>query len=168
MRCLLIVLVAHLFVCLILYFLLCFSGYIMLGTLGKIKKLKRIWTSIIGSREMVASCGYLCSMDKSRMYYMTILNTEIERLRRLNTEIAFLQETRTENHKRLRKPWVGQVYHSSFNHRGTDAEITNHKRTLYCLWNDFRSPRAVHYCIRSYFYYTSSLGQCLHTQLGWH
>ncbi len=46
-------------------------------------------------------------------------------IKRLKTEIAFLQEThlRIEDHNRLRKAWVGQVYHSSFNHRARGAAI---------------------------------------------
>lgn len=57
-------------------------------------------------------------------------------IKKLKTEIAFLQEThlRIGDHNRLRKAWVGQVYHSSFNHRARGAAIIIHKKsTIYCI-----------------------------------
>ena len=38
-------------------------------------------------------------------------------LKKLKAEIIFLQETHlsTANQVRLRKPWVGQIFHSTFN-----------------------------------------------------
>lgn len=52
-------------------------------------------------------------------------------LKNLNTDIAFLlQEThlRLCDHTRLRKPWIGQVFHSSFNSRSRGTAILLHKR----------------------------------------
>ena len=51
-------------------------------------------------------------------------------LKAMATDIAFLQEThlRVCDHTRLRKPWVGQVFHSSFNSRSRGTAILLHKR----------------------------------------
>ena len=51
-------------------------------------------------------------------------------LKSLSTDVAFLQEThlRTEDHIRLRKPWVGQIFHSNFNSRSRGTAILIHKR----------------------------------------
>ena len=64
-------------------------------------------------------------------------------LKRLNTEIAFLQEThlRTEDHKRLRKTLVGQVYHSSLNHRVRGAAIIIHKRIQFTASGTISDPQ---------------------------
>lgn len=64
-------------------------------------------------------------------------------LKRLNTEIAFLQEThlRTEDHNRLRKTWVGQVYHSNFNHRARGAAIIIHKRVQFTTSGTISDPQ---------------------------
>ena len=44
-------------------------------------------------------------------------------LKSLSTDVVFLQEThlRVDDHLRLHKPWVGQIFHSNFNSkfRGT-------------------------------------------------
>jgi len=51
-------------------------------------------------------------------------------LKYLSADIAFLQEThlRTVDHTRLRKPWVGQVFHSNFNSKSRGTAILIHKR----------------------------------------
>lgn len=50
-------------------------------------------------------------------------------LRHLGVHIAFLQEThlKPSDHTRLRKRWVGQVYHSSFQSRSRGVAILIHK-----------------------------------------
>ena len=50
-------------------------------------------------------------------------------LKSLNTDIAFLQETHlcVNDHARLRKPWVGQVFHSNFNSKARGTAIIIHK-----------------------------------------
>lgn len=56
-------------------------------------------------------------------------------LKDMTTDIAFLQEThlRVCDHTRLRKPWVGQVFHSSFNSRSRGTAILLHKRLQFSL-----------------------------------
>ena len=50
-------------------------------------------------------------------------------LKGLNTDIAFLQEThlRINDHCRMRKPWIGQIFHSAFNSRSRGAAILINK-----------------------------------------
>lgn len=54
-------------------------------------------------------------------------------LKNISSDIIFLQEThlRISDHTRLRKPWVGQVYHSSFNSRSRGTAILIHKRVMF-------------------------------------
>lgn len=51
-------------------------------------------------------------------------------LRNLKLEVIFLQEThlRVCDHTRLCKPWIGQVFHSSFNSRSRGTAILVHKK----------------------------------------
>lgn len=51
-------------------------------------------------------------------------------LKYLSADIVFLQEThlRTVDHSRLRKPWVGQMFHSNFNSKSRGTAIIIHKR----------------------------------------
>lgn len=50
-------------------------------------------------------------------------------LKKLNTEIAFLQEIHLQiaDHMRLRKPWIGQVFHFHFNSKARGTVILIHK-----------------------------------------
>lgn len=54
-------------------------------------------------------------------------------LKKLNTEIAFLQETHLTmvDQIRLKKNWVGQTFHSSFNVRARGAAIIIHKKIVF-------------------------------------
>lgn len=54
-------------------------------------------------------------------------------LKSLSSDIMFLQEThlRTSDHTRLRKQWVGQVFHSSFNSKSRGTAILIHKRVMF-------------------------------------
>lgn len=51
-------------------------------------------------------------------------------LKRLNSDIVFLQEThlRLKDHYRLRSPWTGQIYHSNFNSKARGVAIMFNKR----------------------------------------
>uniref|UniRef100_A0A9J8AZK4 Reverse transcriptase domain-containing protein n=1 Tax=Cyprinus carpio carpio TaxID=630221 RepID=A0A9J8AZK4_CYPCA len=64
-------------------------------------------------------------------------------IKKLKTEIAFLQEThlRIGDHNRLRKAWVGQVYHSSFNHRARGAAIIIHKKVQFTASETISDPQ---------------------------
>lgn len=54
-------------------------------------------------------------------------------LKTLSSDIMFLQEThlRMGDHIRLRKQWIGQVYHSSFNSKSRGTAILIHKRVMF-------------------------------------
>jgi len=54
-------------------------------------------------------------------------------LKKINTEIAFLQETHLKiaDHMRLKKPWIGQVFHSHFNSKARGAAILIHKKVQF-------------------------------------
>lgn len=54
-------------------------------------------------------------------------------LKSLSSDIMFLQEThlRTGDHTRLRKQWVGQEFHSSFNSKSRGTAILIHKRVMF-------------------------------------
>lgn len=71
------------------------------------------------------------------------LNQPIKRskvLKHLGVHIAFLQEThlKPSDHTRLRKRWVGQVYHSSFQSRSRGVAILIHKSVNFTC-SDFSS-----------------------------
>lgn len=63
------------------------------------------------------------------------MNGQIKRARifthmkRLNMEIVFLQETHLhiKDHVRLKKSWVGQIFHSNFNSKTRGTAILIHK-----------------------------------------
>lgn len=63
----------------------------------------------------------------------------LSHLKSLSTDIAFLQETHLcrEDHVRLRKPWVGQIFHSNFNSKSRGVAILIHKRIRF-------SPDQIH------------------------
>lgn len=54
-------------------------------------------------------------------------------LKKMNTEIAFLQETHLQlaDHMRLRKPWIGQAFHSQFNSKARGTAILIHKKVQF-------------------------------------
>ncbi len=63
-------------------------------------------------------------------------------LKKMKTDIAFLQETHLQiaDQVRLRKPWVGQIFHSHFNSKTRGATIIIHKSSLMHL-NVFLIPK---------------------------
>lgn len=56
-------------------------------------------------------------------------NKVIDHLKHLNAKIAFLQEThlKPSDHLKLRRGWVGQLYHSSFSSKAHGAAILVHR-----------------------------------------
>ena len=62
-------------------------------------------------------------------------NRVLSHLRSLEVNIAFLQEThlRTSDHNRLRKGWVGQLYHSIFEGKSRGAAILINKNTPFIM-----------------------------------
>ncbi len=77
-------------------------------------------------------------------------------IKRLKTEIAFLQEThlRIEDHNRLRKTWVGQVYHSSFNHRARGSAIIIHKRVQFTASGTISDPQGRYIIVSGHLFST--------------
>lgn len=63
-------------------------------------------------------------------------------LKILSSDIVFLQEKhlRISGHTRLRKPWVGQVYHSSFNSRLRGTAILIHMRVTLLMEQVISDP----------------------------
>lgn len=63
-------------------------------------------------------------------------------LKTLSSDIIFLQEThlRTSDHIRLRKQWIGQVYHSSFNNKSRATAILIHKRVMFLAGQVISDP----------------------------
>lgn len=57
-------------------------------------------------------------------------NRVLSHLKHLSADIVFLQEThlRTDDHGRLRKPWVGQIFNSNYNSKSRGTAILIHKR----------------------------------------
>lgn len=64
-------------------------------------------------------------------------NRVLSHLKTLDVNIAFLQETwlRTSDHCRLRKGWVGQVYHSNYQDKSRGAVILINKNTPFIMQN---------------------------------
>ena len=60
----------------------------------------------------------------------------------MKADIAFLQEThmRVCDQTRLRKPWVGQIFHSSFDSRSRGTAILLHKRLQFSLDHSILDP----------------------------
>ncbi len=64
-------------------------------------------------------------------------------LKKLKTEIAFLQETHlvTADHMKLKKPWVGQLYHSQFNTKARGTAILIHKNVQFTPKESISDPQ---------------------------
>lgn len=66
-------------------------------------------------------------------------------LKKLKTEIAFLQETHliTADHIKLKKTWVGQIHHSHFNTKARGAAILIHKKIQFTLDESISDPQGL-------------------------
>jgi len=77
------------------------------------------------------------------------LNSPIKRgkifayLKKLKSEIIFLQEThlRIVDHLRIRKRWVGQVFHSNFNSKARGTAILIHKSIQFTASGSIADPQ---------------------------
>ncbi len=67
-------------------------------------------------------------------------------LKNLNSDIVFLQEThlRIEDHIRLRKPWIGQVFHSNFNSIARGTAVVMPKQINFSPSQIFADPEGRH------------------------
>lgn len=64
-------------------------------------------------------------------------------LKKLNSEIIFLQETHLKiaDQVRLRKNWVGQSFHSNFNIKARGAAILIHTKILFTPSQTISDPQ---------------------------
>lgn len=77
------------------------------------------------------------------------LNSPIKRgrifayLKKLKSEIIYLQETHLciVDHLRIRKPWVGQVFHSNFNSKARGTAILIHKSIQFTASASIADPQ---------------------------
>lgn len=78
-------------------------------------------------------------------------------LRSLKTDIAFLQETHLciNDHFRMRKPWVGQIFHSAFNSKSRGAAILINKRTQFLPDQIISDPHGRYVIVSGKLYQTS-------------
>ena len=77
-------------------------------------------------------------------------------LKRLHTEIAFLQEThlRVPDHSLLRKSWVGQVFHSNFSSRSRGTAIIIHKKVLFTASEILSDPQGRYIIVVGHLFHT--------------
>lgn len=70
-------------------------------------------------------------------------------LKSLKSEVIFLQEThlRISDHTRLRKPWVGQTFHSGFNSHSRGTAILLHKRLQFSPEQIISDPNGRYFII---------------------
>lgn len=85
-------------------------------------------------------------------------------LKKLNTGIAFLQETHmvTADHNKLRKSWVGQVYHSNFNTRARGTAIIFHKNIQFTLTESISDPQGRFIILTGLLYYIPVILACVY------
>lgn len=77
-------------------------------------------------------------------------------LKSLSTDIVFLQEThlRVSDHVRLRRPWIGQVFHSNFNSKSRGTAIVIHKRIKFVPQNVISDPDGRYVIVSGILYQT--------------
>lgn len=71
----------------------------------------------------------ICSWNCKGLNHPIKRSKVLHHLRHLGAQIAFLQEThlKVSDHYRLRRGWVGQLYHSTFHSKARGAAILIHK-----------------------------------------
>lgn len=115
------------------------------------------------TQQVMTDPKYPKGMDRGSVNFMSwnvkSLNHPIKRkrvfthLKQLNTDIAFLQEThiRTADLFRIRKGWVGQLYHSSFRSKTRGAAILINKNIPFTMASVDSGPAGryiiVLYCV---------------------
>lgn len=76
------------------------------------------------------------------------LNSQIKRnkilnhLKQLNTKIALIQETHLTiaDHVKIKRDWVGQLYHSSFSSKSRDVAILKHRSVPFSMSKVISDP----------------------------
>lgn len=76
-------------------------------------------------------------------------------LKILKAEIIFLQETHlsTANQVRLRKPWIGQIFHSNFNSKSRGVSIL-HKKVQFTAADIISDPNGRYIIISGSLFHT--------------
>ncbi len=85
-------------------------------------------------------------------------------LKRLHTEIAFLQEMhlRIQDQALLRKNWVGQVFHSSFSSRVRGTAIIIHKKVLFTASEIISDPLGRYIVVSGKLFHTPVVLVCVY------
>lgn len=88
----------------------------------------------------------------------------LSHLKSLKTDIAFLTEThlRVCDHTRLRKPWVGQIFHSTFNSRSRGAAILLHKRIQFSMEQIISDPSGRYIIVTGILFQTPVILACVY------
>ena len=88
----------------------------------------------------------------------------LSHLKSVKTDIAFLQEThlRLCDHTRLRKPWVGQVFHSNFNSRSRGTAILLHKRVQFSSEQVISDPNGRYIIVVGVLFQTPVIMVCVY------
>lgn len=88
----------------------------------------------------------------------------LSHLKSVKTVIAFLQEThlRLCNHTRLRKPWVGQVFHSNFNSCSRGTAIFLHKQVQFSSEQVISDPNGRYIIVVGVLFQTPVIMVCVY------
>ncbi len=80
-------------------------------------------------------------------------------LKRLKSDIIFLQETHLLNsdHLRLQKPWVGHIFHSKFNAKARGTAIIIHKKIQFSPSNVIADPQGRYIMVSGKLFHTQVL-----------
>lgn len=83
----------------------------------------------------------------------------LSHLKHLKADIVFLQETHMLNkdHFRLHKPWVGQMFHSTFNSKSRGVAILIHKRIQFTATSTILDPHGRYLIITGLLFQTPVL-----------
>lgn len=81
----------------------------------------------------------------------------LDHLQHMETGIAFLQEThlRTLDHFRIRKGWVGQMFHSNFHSKSRGTAILIHKDVPFSVSSSISDPNGRYVMVSGTLYNTA-------------
>lgn len=89
----------------------------------------------------------------------------LSNLKNMKTDIAFLQEThlRVSDHFRLRRPWVGQVFHSGLDSCSRGTAILLHKRLQFSMEHNVSDPHGCFVIVVGTLLHTPVFMVCVYT-----
>lgn len=89
-------------------------------------------------------------------------------LKYLKSDIAFLQETHllVKDQARLKKSWVGHMFHSNLNSRTRGTAILIHKKNQFNAANIISDPEGRFVVVSGLLTQTCDFGQCPCSELG--